>query len=101
MEVITVYKHSVNAASKLVNNSTEVLPSICRSASAVNYVGTQTLEIWGAKTSSPEPGISHKAFALSVNAVYSLGRILNIRLPSVRESPSKGILLLTVSHVGI
>ena len=30
-------------------------------------------------------------------SLYSLGRILNIRLPSVRESLIKGILLLRVS----
>ena len=30
--------------------------------------------------------------------INSLGRILNIRLPSVRDSLSKGILLLRVSH---
>ena len=34
----------------------------------------------------------------SFRKIYSLGRILNIRLPSVRESLSKGILLLRVSH---
>ena len=37
-------------------------------------------------------------FAKANNTLYSLGRILNIRLPSVREPLSKGIMLLKSSH---
>ena len=38
------------------------------------------------------------SLGLQYKDISSLGRILNIRLPSVKESLSKGILLLRVSH---